>query len=112
MKKKHLFSIIILLLICLFSCKKEITFSEGKATLHFSSDTIMFDTVFTTIGSITHSLKVYNNNNFDVKTNIRITGEDRYFYSINVDGVSGNVANNVVIPENVSIFIFIVSASW
>ncbi|SVD34358.1 uncharacterized protein METZ01_LOCUS387212, partial [marine metagenome] len=62
MKKTHLFSIVILLLICLFSCKKEVTFLEGKATLHFSNDTIVFDTVFTTVGSIPHHLKVYNKN--------------------------------------------------
>ncbi len=107
MKKTHLFSIIILLLICLFSCKKEVIFSEGKATLHFSNDTIMFDTVFTTVGSITHHLKVYNKNDFDVKTNIRITGEDVQFYAINVDGIYGNEAENVEIPAKDSIFIFV-----
>ena len=107
MKKAYLFSIVILFVICLFSCKKEISFTEKKATLHFSNDTILFDTVFTTIGSITHHLKIYNNNDFDVKTNINITGEDEQFYSMNVDGISGKEAENVEIPSKDSIFIFI-----
>ncbi|MBC8265644.1 MAG: hypothetical protein H8E84_01625 [Flavobacteriales bacterium] len=107
MKKTKLFSIVILLLICLFSCKKEAILSEGKASLHFSNDTILFDTVFTTVGSITHHLKVYNKNDFAVKTDIKITGEDMQFYAINVDGISGSEAKDVEIPANDSIFIFV-----
>ena len=107
MKTFQIFSIAFLLLICLFSCKKEPVLSGGKATLHFSNDTIMFDTVFTTVGSITHHLKVYNKNDFDVKTNIKITGEDSKFYAMNVDGISGSEAKNVEIPANDSIFIFV-----
>jgi hypothetical protein len=107
MKRNQIFSIAFLLLICLFSCKKEPVFSGEKATLHFSNDTILFDTVFTTVGSITHHLKVYNKNDFDVKTNIKITGEDSKFYAMNVDGISGSEAKNVEIPANDSIFIFV-----
>ena len=107
MKKTHLFSISFLLVICLFSCKKETVLSESKASLHFSNDTILFDTVFTTVGSITHHLNVYNNNDFDVKTNIKIVGENMGFYAMNVDGVSSNNVENVEIPANDSIFIFI-----
>jgi len=107
MKRIYLFSVAILLLICFFSCKKEIEFSVKQATLHFSNDTILFDTVFTTVGSITHHLKVYNRNDFDVKTNIKISGEDAEFYSINVDGISGFQAKNVEILAKDSIFIFV-----
>ena len=107
MKKFQIFSIAFLLLICLFSCKKEPVLSGGKATLHFSNDTIMFDTVFTTVGSITHHLKVYNKNDFDVKTNIIITGKDSKFYAMNVDGISGSEAKNVEIPAKDSLFIFV-----
>ena len=58
----------ILLLIFSYSCKKENIQSNENASLHFSNDTIIFDTIFTSIGSITHQLTVYNNNNFDVIT--------------------------------------------
>jgi len=107
MKRTQIFSIAFLLLICLFSCKKDTILSDKKATLHFSNDTILFDTIFTTVGSITHHLKVYNNNDFDVQTNIKITGEDMQFYAMNVDGVSSNDVKNVEIPGNDSIFIFL-----
>ena len=107
MKKSHIFGIAVLLLICLFSCKKEIEFSSGKATLHFSNDTILFDTIFTTVGSITHHLKVFNRNDFNLRTNISIGGDHAKFYAINVDGIPVDEAKNVEIPANDSIFIFI-----
>jgi hypothetical protein len=47
-----------------FSCNLEeesVTYEKG-AKLHFSEDTILFDTVFATVGSITKRLKVYNRN--------------------------------------------------
>lgn len=40
------------------SCKKTVLFSKGN--LEFSRDTVVFDTVFTTIGSTTQQLKIYN----------------------------------------------------
>ena len=107
MRKYHLLGIAALLLTCLFSCKKEIEFTNEKATLHFSSDTILFDTIFTTVGSITHKLRVYNKNDFNVRTNIQIVGENATVYSINVNGNPGNEANNVEIPKKDSIWIFI-----
>jgi len=67
--KKYLYHILILTI--LFACKKEdIINSNSNANLHFSSDTITFDTVFASIGSITKTLTVYNHNSFDVTTNI------------------------------------------
>ena len=86
MKKTRLFSVAFLLLMCLFSCKKETILSEGGVALHFSNDTILFDTVFTTIGSITHHLKVYNNNNFDVKyrmKNFYTSNKSKAIHNIN-----------------------------
>ena len=56
------FALGVLLLAGLFvsGCGK-VQFSEDPAfQLEFSADTILFDTVFTTIGSVTLPLKVYN----------------------------------------------------
>ena len=38
-------------------------------TLSFSTDTLKFDTVFTSLGSVTRSFKIYNTNNKRVKIN-------------------------------------------
>ena len=69
---KTLFSsIIIICTLIFFSCKKEndILNSSDNFSLIFSKDTLLFDTVFTTVGSATRSFKVYNNSNQDIILN-------------------------------------------
>ena len=59
----------ILICIVLFSCKKDTNLSAGENALSFSLDTLLFDTVFTNVGSATRYLKVYNNSNVDLNLN-------------------------------------------
>ena len=105
--KKHILSL--LLITILFACKKDDINNDNSntATLHFSTDTITFDTVFASIGSITKTLTVYNKNNFDVKSNIALLGNSAAHFRMNIDGVSGNSQNNIEIPAKDSIFIFL-----
>lgn len=104
--KKYTFPLLLLILI--YSCKKDNIQAGGEtATLEFSQDTIIFDTVFTSIGSTTKQLMVYNNNDFDITTNVQITGESGSHFRMNVDGEPGNVINDVLIRSNDSIFIFV-----
>ena len=97
----------LLLITILFSCKKEIMENDQSATLHFSNDTLAFDTVFASIGSITKTLTVYNHNSFNVKTNIELRGNSQAHFRINIDGVPGNNQSNIEIPAKDSIFIFV-----
>ena len=99
----------LLLITILFACKKDDINNDNSntATLHFSTDTITFDTVFASIGSITKTLTVYNNNNFDVKSNIALLGNSSAHFRMNIDGVAGNSQNNIEIPAKDSIFIFL-----
>ena len=97
----------LLLIIILFACKKDIMENNQSATLHFSNDTITFDTVFASIGSITKTLTVYNRNNFDLKSNIALLGNSAAHFRMNIDGVAGNSQNNIEIPAKDSIFIFL-----
>ncbi len=99
--------LIIQISILFISCEKENINIYPNQPLEFSVDTIMFDTIFSTISSITKTLKVYNNNNFEVSTNISISDKINSHYRINVDGESGNYFNNIVIDPNDSIFIFV-----
>ena len=59
-------SVIFLIFILLsISCKKEDDIiTDSSAKLEFSVDSVLFDTVFTTVGSITKQLKVYNKKRF------------------------------------------------
>lgn len=76
--------------------------------LEISTDTIMFDTVFTTIGSTTRRFKIYNrNSNKLVISNISLTTGANSQFRINVDGVSGYTHSNVEIGGNDSLFIFV-----
>ena len=103
-----LLTLTLLTIILLFACKKEdVNNSNSTATLQFSTDTITFDTVFASIGSITKTLKVFNRNYFDVSTNIQLKGISAAHFRMNIDGISGNNQSNIEIPAEDSIFIFL-----
>jgi hypothetical protein len=60
--------LILPLLIFLFSCKKDSFITSPGALVTITADTLKYDTVFTTTGSITQSFKIINEN--DQKLNI------------------------------------------
>jgi len=97
----------LLLITILFACKKEIMDNSQSATLHFSNDTVIFDTVFASIGSITKTLTVYNRNSFDVKSDITLRGNSAAHFRMNIDGIAGNNQSNIEIPAKDSVFIFL-----
>lgn len=97
----------LLVIIILFACKKEILDSSQSATLHFSNDTVIFDTTFHSIGTPTQTLTIYNRNSFTVLTNISLNSANAGSFRMNVDGVPGNNQNAIEIPAKDSIFIFL-----
>jgi hypothetical protein len=105
--------IILLLCTALFTgfiaCnKKDKVDTNPSLTLRFSTDTVIFDTVFTTIGSVTQKLLVYNNNDNKVMvSSIRLAGGSQSFYKINIDGTPATSISDVEIPGHDSIYIFI-----
>jgi hypothetical protein len=97
----------LLLITILFACKKDVLESNQSATLHFSNDTIIFDTAFHSIGTPTKTLTIYNRNNFTVLTDISLNLINGGSFRMNVDGVAGNNHNGIEIPAKDSIFIFL-----
>lgn len=91
----------------LVQCQRnQMVLDDPEAMLEFSVDTLRFDTVFTELGSATRSLKIYNRYNQPVNiSRISIESADSRF-RINVDGIPGNVATDVEIPANDSIYLF------
>ncbi len=90
------------------SCKKEKLITDSSANLRFSEDTIIFDTVFTTVGSTTQFFQVYNKNKGIIKiSNIYLEGGNASNYRLNVDGVPGKSFSDVEIGSQDSIFIFV-----
>lgn len=95
---------------CLFisSCKKDSFITSEFAQVRISADTIKFDTVFTTTGSITKSFKIINENNQKLRlSKVKLMGGTASAYKMNVDGVATNEATNLDIEANDSIYVFV-----
>ena len=109
MKKSFLvFTIILSFLFFLFtSCEKE-SFTTDKADkLNFSLDTLMFDTIFTEIGSITKSFKVINNHDKSIKISEVGLSKKNDFFHINIDGVAADQLKDIELLPFDSIYIFV-----
>lgn len=100
------FLILILIVFFFYSCKKESFTTSPNALLRLSSDTLHFDTVFTSTGSTTQFLQIFNLNDQGLKINVELMGGASSPFKINLDGVSGTVFNNVEILKNDSMYLF------
>ncbi|MFN3917708.1 MAG: hypothetical protein ACK4K0_08190 [Flavobacteriales bacterium] len=105
---RYLFFVIILIFLFFSnSCRKEKLLTDGKAKIQFSTDTILFDTVFTTVGSTTRALKIYNRNNGKIIiSDIRLAGGTFSNFRINVDGSPGVYFEDIEIEAGDSIYVF------
>lgn len=99
-------------LVCLMGfvgCEKESFVGDADGVrLEFSVDTVAFDTVFTTIGTTTRMVTVYNRSGDNLLLS-SVTLEKGYAsrFRLNVDGDTSMVARNIEIEAGDSIFIFI-----
>jgi len=91
----------------IISCQKQSNLN-GNALLSLSADTVRFDTVFTSVGSVTQKVKLINYNNQAVGvSDIELMGGIGSPFIINIDGTPGPVASNLSIPANDSLYIFV-----
>ena len=108
---KSLFSCCIFFLfffLFLSSCKKDTFIKSIDAGLTITSDSIKFDTVFTTTGSVTRSFKIINDNNQKLLVSkIQLAGGTNSPYKININGNQVNEEENIEIAANDSIYIFV-----
>jgi len=98
----------ICLSMCFLSCKKDKLLTDPSATVAFSQDSILFDTVFTTIGSATRNIRVINNNSQKINiSSIRLEKGQSSAFFMNVDGTPGKEVTDVEILAHDSIYIFV-----
>lgn len=91
----------------LSSCKKDSFITSSEARLTITADSIKFDTVFTTTGSITKSFKIINENSQKLRlSKIKLMGGTSSSYKININGSPATELNNVEIDANDSIYVF------
>jgi hypothetical protein len=91
------------------SCKKDTFITSPNAIVALSTDTLYFDTVFTTTGSITGEFKIFNQNNQKLLlSNVQLMGGATSYFKFNLDGSPGTVFNNVTIAANDSLYGFVI----
>lgn len=105
--KYLILNLLVLAIAC--SCRKaDKVDSSPSLKLSFSADTVMFDTVLATVGSVTQKLLVHNfNKNKVVVSDIRLGGGQASMYRINIDGKPAFDLQNTEIAGNDSLYIFV-----
>ena len=93
-------SAVLLLLLSIFlACDDYDTFTTDRsATLRFSNDTVLFDTLLTTVPSSTKTLTVYNRGDKGLHiSEVRLSGGAASLFRVNIDGqdMSRSVDNRV-----------------
>jgi hypothetical protein len=95
-------------LILFSSCKKDSFITSSQALLSTSADTLKYDTVFTSTGSVTKSFKIFNNNDQKLRlSKVKLMGGASSAYKMNVDGLATTEASNIEIEANDSIYVFV-----
>lgn len=105
---KIIYSILLAILLTgsMISCKKNNLLS--KKNLEFSVDTLVFDTIFTTIGSTTKSFKIYNKESKTVQIDqIELMGGQNSPFRMNVDGNKSTSLSDIRIEGKDSLFVFV-----
>lgn len=98
----------LLVALALFSCKKDSFITSGDARLNISTDSLRFDTVFTSIGSVTQSFKIRNDNEQMLRlSNVKLMGGSSSPFKININGIAANELSNIDIAAEDSIYIFV-----
>lgn len=97
-----------LLFTCLISCKKDSFITSEFAQVNITADSLKYDTVFTTTGSVTKSFKIINDNNQKLRLNkVKLMGSATSAYKMNVNGVATIEVTNLDIEANDSIYVFV-----
>lgn len=91
------------------SCvKEEELLDANDIHLSFSTDTLTFDTVFTTLGSTTRQVKIYNHGKKTVRfKSVGLRGGHGSRFRTNIDGDTSMRVQNLEIAGGDSCFIFV-----
>ncbi len=103
-----IFAVMLLITGVFWSCRDDGFDTDPAITLSFNRDSLLFDTVFTTLGSATRSFKVYNTHNRRVRIHsVSLAGGNDSYFRMNVDGRSGTFIQDVDIEARDSLYVFV-----
>lgn len=92
----------------LSSCRKDSFITSQNAQLSTSVDSLKYDTVFTSIGSITQSFKISNLNNQKLLLNtVKLMSGASSSFKININGNPVSEVDNIEVAANDSIYVFV-----
>lgn len=112
MTKKHiaskLFSLLIISIIAFSACNKDELSTDPSFKLGFSADTVLFDTVFTTIGSSYQSLVIRNTSSAKINiSKIALARGKASPFRLNIDGDATEQYLDMEIGAHDSAYIFV-----
>ncbi|MCX2574036.1 hypothetical protein [Pedobacter sandarakinus] len=95
--------------VILAACQKgEQVTTDANAKLNFDRDTILFDTVFTTISTVTKRVKLFNRNNDALRiSDISLAGGNTSPFSININGEGTPSKSNLIVNGKDSVNLFV-----
>src|SRR6478672_4556072 len=92
----------------IISCRKDSNITSRDASISVSADTIHFDTLFTSTGSVTHFFKIFNDNDRKLRiSDITLSGGNASYFSINADGSQGPRVEGLELDANDSLYVFV-----
>jgi len=108
MKLARFFLFLLILLFVFSECTKDELNTDQNFKLEFSNDTVLFDTVFTSIGSITKALVIRNTSDSRINiSNISLARGKSSPFRLNIDGTAAEDYTNLEIAANDSAYIFV-----
>lgn len=98
--------------LCFANCRKDQITTSPNDKIAFATDTLSFDTLFTTIGSATKSFTIYNPNDQPIViSRIYAEGDTRRLFRFNANGIAFNgtdgSAENLEVWPNDSLHVFV-----
>ncbi len=103
------YAYLIFIIISLNACKRDKGIEFNPAyKLSFSTDSILFDTVFTSVGSTFRTLKVFNTAKANIEiSEIKLVGGANSQFKININGNAVSSVSKLRVNAKDSIYIFI-----
>ncbi len=89
-------------------CREDDLTTNPSDKLSFSTDTLGFDTVFTTVGSTTQGFLIFNSHKNRINiSSARLAGGNNSPFRMNIDGMSGKELSNIEVWAEDSIYVFV-----
>ncbi len=106
--KKPLLLLLLPFALAFTHCRKNSFITSSNATVAFSADTLLFDTVFVSTGSITEQVKIINGNDRKLRlSTVKLMGGAQSYFHINIDGSPGPEQDNIDLDAGDSIYVFV-----